>query len=65
MRECEQGPQWDTRQSEQSSGANEGHYGGQGGLRRAVGYVRVSTDMQAAEECLWMRSGVRSRATAQ
>lgn len=27
----------------------EGHYGGQGTQRRAVGYVRVSTDMQAAE----------------
>ena len=32
-----------------ASGANEGHYGGQGVQRRAVGYVRVSTDMQAAE----------------
>ena len=32
-----------------ASGANEGHYGAQGMQRRAVGYVRVSTDMQAAE----------------
>ncbi len=27
----------------------EGHYGGEGIQRRAVGYVRVSTDMQASE----------------
>jgi DNA invertase Pin-like site-specific DNA recombinase len=27
----------------------EGHYGGEGSQRRAVGYVRVSTDMQATE----------------
>ena len=27
----------------------EGHYGGEGIQRRAVGYVRVSTDMQAAD----------------
>ena len=32
-----------------ASGENEGHYGGQSMQRRAVGYVRVSTDMQAAE----------------
>ena len=32
-----------------ASGANEGHYSAQGVQRRAVGYVRVSTDMQAAE----------------
>ena len=31
------------------SSHQEGHYGGQGGQRRAVGYVRVSTDMQASE----------------
>jgi len=28
---------------------SHGHYGGEGGQRRAVGYVRVSTDMQASE----------------
>ena len=28
---------------------SEGHYGGEGIQRRAVGYVRVSTDMQATE----------------
>ena len=28
---------------------SDGHYGAQGAQRRAVGYVRVSTDMQAVE----------------
>ena len=33
-----------------SYGAMDGrHYAGNGGMRRAVGYVRVSTDMQAVE----------------
>jgi hypothetical protein len=34
------------------------------GIRRAVGYIRVSTDMQAAEGFLWRRSKLPSSSTA-
>ena len=49
MRSASRGHNRTPGRASRASGVNEGHYGAQGMQRRAVGYVRVSTDMQAAE----------------